>query len=447
VFFFDNPTTARTLAAILLSSSVSFNTFAAQEAPEPNASATLPAQRPGNKQSAIADNSLTLQQALAQTLTGNPDLAAFSEEVRAQEALALQAGLFPNPVFGASAANFGNASVKGFDGDVVTLQLSQLIELGGKRAARLQVGEAGREVANWAYEIKRVTVLASAAQAFIEVLGAQARTDLVRHSLQLAQQVVDVVGNQVKAGKVSPIEETRVAVALATTQSEMLRTERELEAAKKKLVAYWGSTKPEFSTVQGDLEAIKTLPSLQSLSDRLTQNPELIRWASELSQQQALVQSEQAKAIPDVTVTLGGSNYLDNQDYVVNVGVSLPLPVFDRNQGNIQAAERRHSKTANELQAAEVRVGTELNTIYLNLDAIRAEIENFRLTILPQAESAYQAVQKGYRLGKFALLDVLDTQRTLFNAKGQYLKALVAYHQNLADLERLIGGAVNEDLK
>ncbi|WP_036303779.1 TolC family protein [Methylomicrobium agile] len=447
MFFFDNPTAAGKLAAILLSSSVSFNALASPEAPDTNGPAPLPIHRPGHQQPAVAGNRLTLQQALARTLTGNPDLAAFSEEVRAQEALALQAGLFPNPVFGASAANFANSAAKGFDGDAVTLQLSQLIELGGKRAARIQVAEAGREVANWAYEIKRVTVLASAAQAFIEVLGAQARTDLARHSQQLAQQVVDTVGNQVKAGKVSPIEETRVAVALATTQSEMLRTERELEAAKKKLAAYWGSTKPEFSTVRGDLEAIKTLPSLQSLTDRLTQSPELSRWASELSQQQALVQSEKTKAIPDLTVTFGGSNYLANQDYVVNVGVSLPLPVFDRNQGNIQAAERRHSKTADELQSAEVRVGTELNTTYLNLDAVRAEIETFRLTILPQAASAYQAVQKGYRLGKFALLDVLDTQRTLFNAKGQYLRALVAYHQNLADLERLIGGAVNEDLK
>lgn len=439
MFFSENPTTISKLVAVLLLSAVPLSAFSTQNAQAPDS----PAQRSGE----IAGDSLNLQQALAKTLTGNSDLAAFSEEIRAQEALALQAGLLPNPVFGASAANFANSSVKGFDGDVVTLQLSQLIELGGKRAARIQAAEAGREVANWDYEVKRVAVLARAAQAFIEVLGAQARADLARHSLQLAQKVVETVGNQVKAGKVSPVEETRVEVALATTQSEMLRTERELEAAKQKLAAFWGSTMPEFSTVQGNLESIKTLPSLQSLTGRLTQSPELIRWASELSQQQALVQSEKAKAVPDLTVTLGGSNYLDNQDYVMNAGVSLPLPVFDRNQGNIQAAERRRTKAESGQESAQIRVSTELNTTYLNLDAIRVEIENYRGTILPAAESAYQAVQKGYRLGKFALLDVLDTQRTLFNAKGQYLRALVAYHQNFADLERLIGGPVNEELK
>jgi cobalt-zinc-cadmium efflux system outer membrane protein len=395
----------------------------------------------------FSEGSLNLKQALAQTMIHNPELAAFSEEIRAQEALALQAGLLPNPVLGANAANFGNRAAKGFDGDVVTLELSQLIELGGKRAARVEAAEAGRDVANRDYEIKRVTVLTRAAQAFIDVLGAQNHAELARHSLQLAQKVVDTVGNQVRAGKVSPIEVTRVEVTLAATQSEALRAERELEAARKKLAAFWGGRGLTFTHVQGDLETVKKLPPLQSLNDRLRESPELRRWASELAQQQARVQSEKAKAIPDLTVTLGGSNYLDRQDYVVNVGISLPLPVFDRNQGNVQAAERRRGKTASEQEAAEVRLDTEVNATYLTLDAIRAEVENYRLKILPAAESAFQAVQKGYRLGKFALLDVLDTQRTLFNAKGQYLSALVAYHQGIADLERLIGGSVNEDSK
>lgn len=391
--------------------------------------------------------SLILPQVLALTLTGNPNLAAFSEEIRAREAAELQAGLLPNPVFDANAANFGNKAARGFDGDVVTLALSQLIELGGKRAARIQVAQIGREVADWDYEIQRVTILAGVAQAFIDVLGAQAHTELVKHSLELAEKVVKTVSNQVKAGKVSPVEATRVEVALATARSEMMRTERELEVSRRKLAAFWGSTSPQFLNVQGNLEAIQTLPSLQALTDRLKQSPELVRWTSELSRRQALLDQEKAKAVPDLTVSLGGSNYLHNQDYVMNAGFSMPLPVFDRNQGNIQQAERQRSKAENEQEATQVKIGTELNAAYLNLDAIHAEIENYRSIILPGAESAYQAVQKGYQLGKFALLDVLDTQRTLFNAKGQYLRALTAYHQGIADIERLMGGAISENSK
>jgi len=246
---------------------------------------------------------------------------------------------------------------------------------------------------------------------------------------------------------VSPIEETRVEVALATARSEMMRTERELEVSRRKLAAFWGSTTPQFSKVEGDLDTIQTLPALSSLTDRLKQSPEYARWTSELARRQALLDEEKAKAVPDLTVTVGGSNYLDRQDYVMNAGFSLPLPVFDRNQGNIQKAERLRRKAENEQEAAQVRIGTELNATYLNLAAIHAEVENYRSTILPGAESAYQAVQKGYQLGKFALLDVLDTQRTLFNAKGQYLRALTAYHQGVADIERLMGSALSEDSK
>lgn len=404
-------------------------------------------QAPSFNLSVEPTGSLLLPQALALTLTKNPYLAAFSEEIRAQEAAELQAGLIPNPVFDANAANFGNKVVRGFDGDVVTLALSQLIELGGKRAARIQVAQIGREVADWDYEIQRVTVLAGAAQAFIDVLGAQAHTELIQHSLELAEKVVQTVSNQVKAGKVSPIEETRVEVALATARSEMMRTERELEVSRRKLAAFWGSTTPQFSKVEGDLDTIQTLPALSSLTDRLKQSPEYARWTSELARRQALLDEEKAKAVPDLTVTVGGSNYLDRQDYVMNAGFSLPLPVFDRNQGNIQKAERLRRKAENEQEAAQVRIGTELNATYLNLAAIHAEVENYRSTILPGAESAYQAVQKGYQLGKFALLDVLDTQRTLFNAKGQYLRALTDYHQGVADIERLMGSALSEDSK
>ncbi|WP_305909032.1 TolC family protein [Methylomarinum sp. Ch1-1] len=394
--------------------------------------------------SSIGDN-LTLQQALALTLTHNPTLVAFSAEIRAREALTLQAGLLPNPVLNANAGNFANATAKGFDGDSVTLQLSQLIELGGKRAARIEAAAAGRDVADWDYEIRRVTILAHATQAFIEVLGAQAHAELAAQSLKLAQKVVETVANQVKAGKVSPVEETRVNVTLATAKSAKLRAEREWAVSKQTLAAFWGGSASAFATVRGDLERIEPLPSIESLNHRLKQSPTLRRWLSELSRQQALLHSEQAKAIPDLTVKLGGTHFLDNQDSVANVGISIPLPVFDRNQGGIAAAERHLDKTDAELRAVRFRIDSELNAIYQRLDAAQAEIENYRLTILPSAQSAYQAVQKGYRLGKFALLDVLDTQRTLFNAKAQYLRALTAYHQGLADLDRLIGGTVNED--
>jgi len=389
---------------------------------------------------------LLLPQALALALTQNPDLAAFSWETRAQEAAALQASFFPNPTFGANAANFGNRVIKGFDGDVVTLELSQLIELGGKRAARMEAAALTKELADWDYETKRVDVLTQVSQAFIEVLTAQQRLTLTKQTQELANQMMVTTSARVQAGKVSPVEETKAKVVLSSVQFELLRAQRELEAARKRLAATWGNTEPRFEAVKGDLDTVMPLPSLDLLLRRLDKNPDLARWVTEITQREALISVEKSKAIPDVTATVGASKYLMPNDYALVVGFSMPLPVFNRNQGGIREAEHRLSRAEEDHRSAEVRITTLLNTIYQKLSTAYAEVSALRQDILPGAQSAYDAAREGYRFGKFGFLDVLDAQRTLFGAKSQYLLALSDYHKSAVELERLIGGSFDETL-
>lgn len=389
---------------------------------------------------------LVLSQALALALTQNPELSAYSWESRAQEAAALQAKLFPNPTFGANAANFGNKVIKGFDGDVVTLELSQLIELGGKRTARIEAAALTKQLADWDYETKRADVLTQVAQAFIEVLAAQQRLALTQQTQELANQTTVTTSARVQAGKVSPVEETKAKVARASVQIELMRAQKELEAARKRLAAGWGSTAPHFEAVTGKLENIQTPAALETLRQRLSNNPDLARWATEITQRQALIALEKAKAVPDVTATVGASKYLMPNDYALVVGFSVPLPVFNRNQGGIQEAEHRLTKAEEELRSAEVRIATALNTAYQKLEAAHAEVSALRQDILPGAQSAYDAAREGYRYGKFGFLDVLDAQRTLFGAKNQYLLALADYHKSMAEVERLVGSDMNETL-
>jgi len=389
--------------------------------------------------------SLVLPQALALALTQNPELAAFSWETRAREAATLQARFFPNPTFGANAANFGNRVIRGFDGDVVTLELSQLIELGGKRAARTEAAALTKELADWDYETQRVNVLTQVSQTFIEVLTAQQRLVLTQQTQELANQMMATTAARVQAGKVSPVEETKAKVALASVQIELMRARKELEAARKRLAASWGSTEPRFEAVVGNLDAIQSLPSLASLLQRLAHNPDLARWATEITQRQALITMEKAKAVPDVTATLGASKYLMPNDYALVVGFSMPLPVFDRNQGGILEAEHRLIKAEEEHRSAEVKIATALNTAYQRLDAAHSEVSALRQEVLPGAQSAYEASREGYRLGKFGFLDVLDAQRILFGAKTQNLLALADYHKAVAEVERLIGGSLDEN--
>ena len=156
---------------------------------------------------------LTLREALSLALLQNPEIKAFAFEVRAREAAVLQAGLLPNPHLGVVVENFGNNALKDFDSTTITLQLSQLIELGGKRAARTEATQLARDLAGWDYERERIKVLTETQRAYVEVLSAQGRTALSKQVVALAEEVAAAAAKRVTAGKVSPVEETKARVA------------------------------------------------------------------------------------------------------------------------------------------------------------------------------------------------------------------------------------------
>ncbi|MPN60378.1 Cobalt-zinc-cadmium resistance protein CzcC [bioreactor metagenome] len=121
------------------------------------------------------------------------------------------------------------------------------------------------------------------------------------------------------------------------------------------------------------------------------------------------------------------------------VGLSIPLPLFDRNQGNLLEALRRADKARDELAATEVRLSTEIAQAHERRKALSLEVGTLQKEILPGAQSAYEAASKGYELGKFSFLEVLDAQRTFFQARSQYLRALADAHRAAADIDRVLG--------
>jgi outer membrane protein, heavy metal efflux system len=386
---------------------------------------------------------LQLPQAQALALMQNPDLAAFAWEVRAGEARTLQAGLPPNPEVDIEVENVaGSGAFQGVDGAEVTVGLSQVIELAGKRRKRTHIAALERDLAAWDYETARLDVLTQVTQAFVDVLRVQERLAVDADLVRLAEQSYRIVTERVKAGKVSPLEATRARVALASSRIALQRAQRELTAAMERLTATWGGTPATFERVAGDLETLNPIPSAAALAQRIEQNPDIARWATAMAQRQATVALEEANRIPDPTLG-AGVRYFNNVDeadaHALLLAVSVPLPVFDRNQGNILEARHQLARTEAERRAAAVRVQTALAETHAALSAAFGEAVTLRDEVLPGAQQAFDAAREGYRLGKFQFLEVLDAQRTLFEARGQYIEALSAYHQAVAALERLIG--------
>ena len=261
---------------------------------------------------------LTLKEALGLALQRNPELAAFDKEIRALEGATLQAGLLRNPEISVNLDNAGNMGTGGSAGTGLSptikqnveqqdliLRVSQLIELGGKRAARVYAASLGRELAGKDYETKRLELAARVANVFTEVLAGQEQLRLAEENQQLARQVVDTVSKRVQAGKVPPIEETRVGVVLSATRIALMQAERELAAARKRLALLWGDSSPEFGEVLGDLRSSVTLPSYAALAERVLSSPMADRARKGIEHRKALLEVEQTQRVPNVTIGAG----------------------------------------------------------------------------------------------------------------------------------------------
>ena len=381
---------------------------------------------------------LTLGQALALTLKQNPELAAFSWDVRSAEARILQARLRPKPELGTQTEDIaGSKQSSGFSRSQTTLQLSQLLELGGKRSARVREATFGRELAKFDYETKRLDILKKTAQAFVEVLSAQERVRLTQENVDLAAGLIPYIQKRVEAGKASAIEQTRIDVAVASARIEFDQTKRALITARQHLAAQWGSAKPRFDRAVGDLERITYFPSLENLSLSLSTNPQIARWEPETEKRQATLRLQQADAVPNLTLS-GGPRYINETGEWTNViGFSLPLPLWNRNQGAILEARNQLAKADDEKRSAVTRLSTELNDAYQTVARTSNEIRILKESVLPGAEKAVEAIQQGYEAGRFSYLDINEARRTLTAARLQHLQALSDYHKAVADIEAL----------
>ena len=388
---------------------------------------------------------ITLGQALSLSIMKNPELASYSWEVRAAEARMLQASLLPNPEFDFEAEELGWSDARnGIGSAVMYFTFRQLLELGDKRGKRTSVARLETDIQDWQYASKRLDVFAETTRAFIRALAARKKMALSERFHQLANQVLKAVSERVDAGKVSPLEETKARVTVSRTRMDRERALRQWDISRKRLAATWGSTAPAFEGVTGDLEKISELSSLEGLLEQTDRNPDQERWETEILLREARLALEKSKRIPNVTVLAGLQRFEQTDENALVVGLSIPLPIFDRNQGGIEEARHNIRKVEEERREADVRIKTKLSNAYQVLSASRMEAITLKNDILPAAQQVFDGLSEGYREGKFSYLDVLDAQRTLFEAQARYIDVLADYHEASVEVARLIGQEMGE---
>ena len=364
-----------------------------------------------------------------------PGVRAAAQEVAATEAAAGQAGLYPNPELEYLREGQGSGS------STTTVQINQPFELGGKRGARRALAEEATALAKGELAARRQAVRSDVIAAYYTVLVGHERQALARSLTELARQSVDVAAKRVLAGKISPIDETRARLAGVDATTEFKHAAADLAVARVRLGALIGTPADAIVLASGQAAQLPEVGPLAQLLARAGKAGAIQRARSQLAVQEAQTKVERAARIPDVRLSIGSQRDGEAGRRQAVIGLSVPLPLFNRNQGNLSAALRRSDKARDELAAAEVSVLAELTSAHTRYELAREEAVALRQDVIPHARSAYALTLKGFEYGKFSFLEVLDAQRSLFQVQARGWNAMLDAWRAYSDIERFVGDA------
>jgi cobalt-zinc-cadmium efflux system outer membrane protein len=386
---------------------------------------------------------LTLPQAIAAAKARNPSLAASAYELRASDAHRSQVALRLNPELSLELEDFaGSGAMSGADSLQTTLSLSQAIELGGKRQHRMDVAQFGSELIAVEQQARELDVLADVTRRFINVVANQEQLTLAHATTELAERTVAAIALRVQAARSPQAELSRAQLALTRARIDARQAESALSGARYSLAALWGSTEPRFAAAQADLYRLTTLESLLAIQARLARTPDITRFASEARLRDAQSQLAQAQARPSLSFSIGVRRFEATDDTALVAGFSMPLPIANRNRGEIEEARLRREQSHAEEVAARVRIQATLSALYEQITASREQLNTLRSEAVPQAQAAFEQTQYGYERGRFSYLELASAQHELLVLQGAVIQAAADYHRLSAEIERLTSAPV-----
>ncbi len=396
-------------------------------------------------QAAAGDSALTLPQAVERAVSENPALKALQWKIAGAQASASQAGLRANPSLGLQTENFaGTGDYAGARSLEATVTLSQPLETGGKRRSHRDLAGAEKESLELEYRAGKSRIALEVRSLFGEILLVQERLALAGQDLQTEQEFLETQVARRKAGKSPLMDEQRAKANLLTALLARARLERENASLRLRLSALMGAG-PEglrgsegFPQVIGQLSELEPLPGLDSLLQAMETSPAQFQRAKALEIRNLELEVQRAEAKPDVDVEVG---YRHSREVMASgflLGLSMPLPFWNRNQGGIAAASARISQTQEEIRATQRQIAAALRESHGKLVGLQADLAFMRDSLLPTSQSAYHAAQEGYRMGRFSPLEVLDARRAYNETNQAFLEALADYHRQYLELEKLM---------
>jgi cobalt-zinc-cadmium efflux system outer membrane protein len=377
-----------------------------------------------------------LQQAIDIAVRNNPELKAMALELDAAEATIQQAGLWANPTLEMESENFSGDN-PGFSRAENTVSISQPLLLGGKINHQKNIATKEKEIVRLQYEAAKRDLILKVEEIFYEILVAQKNEEYAMEAQTIAQNLNDFYAKK-PAGKDSSPQRLSAEIELSQAAIEVMNAGKALESARKNLTVLWGGAETLLGECRGDLDREFKVPEYNEIKKHLLENnPEIKMNALQEEKGDLLLQAAKAERIPDVDVAFGVRRFEEDDNYAMVASLSVPLPLFNRNQGSIQEALVNQKKVAVDGNAAKNRLLFELTEVYRTFETARRQVDIFKKTVLPKAENYFALTREIYRGGALEYLEVLEAQRTLVEAKKNYVEILKTLQCSVAQLARL----------
>ncbi|MBK9497629.1 MAG: TolC family protein [Xanthomonadales bacterium] len=331
----------------------------------------------------------------------------------------------------------GTGPLSGVRSAETTLRLGRVIELGGKREARIAVGATDVARRRHSVQLARIEIAAETGRRFVDVLADQVRVAIARDGVDRAETTLEQVARWVKAGRSPEAEQLQAGIVLGQAKLTLEDAEHELLTARLALSALWGRQDPDFTVASGDLETLPEVEPLDRLAARLPVNADQQALGLDAVSIEARQRAAAAAAKPDVSLSLGVRRFETFDTQALVFSVTVPLGSAPRSA----LAEAQLQAQLEATQARQEAAGHDsyrrLFALYQELQHARHVFETHRNELIPQAEQALELNQRGYEVGRFSFFVLIQSQQQLAQLRNARVEAAARYHALLVDIDRL----------
>lgn len=371
-----------------------------------------------------SDVSYTLDQVESIALARNPSLQAAEYLVQKAAGLRYQVGLAPNPTIG----YFGQ-QIAAQDTDQHGIFVEQEFVRGNKLQLNREVLSLTQNAQQWSVIAQQYRVLTDIRTGFYEALAAQQQLEIAKSLLDVAKRGVQVATDRLGAGEGSQIDVLQSQTLLSEISLTAERLELAYRGAWQHLAAVAGLDESVPLRLDGELRGTEVQPNWDSvLAELLATSPELSIANSLVAEKGALVRREQAQVIPNVTGQFGAGYDRGTDSGMINIQVAAPIPVWNKNSGNISAACAEYRRAQEDVRRLEQSIRSRLAGVSREYDSALVAVNRYQNEILPQSQKGLELAESAYQAGELDFLQVLVLRRTYFESllKSIEVKGLLA---------------------